>query len=108
MVHPALEKFVSSLVDFEKKYPILFECLYAVLGATVSNSRLCEQIHGMMRYVLNPAIGMDQADHHHQYTTHTAYGMCEARRILIDGSGKGQNKKKKAVKHSKQSHRRLC
>ena len=57
---------VSSIVDFQANYPILFECLYAVFGDMMSNSRLCEQIHGMMRHSLNPGIGMDQADHHRQ------------------------------------------
>ena len=54
----------------------------------MSNSRLCEQIHGMMRHSLNPGIGMDQADHHRQYISTTGFEMCEERRKLCDGSDK--------------------
>ena len=97
------DKYVSSLVEFGKKYPVLFESSYAVFGATMSNSRLCELIHGMMRHGLNPNpnIGMDEADHHRQYSSSTNLEMNEARRVLGDASEKSREEQKKAVKHSK-------
>lgn len=69
----------QSLGHFQITYPVFFECLYSKFGTMMSNSRLCEQVHGMMRHSLNPGIGMDQADHHCQYSTNTGYKMCEAR-----------------------------
>ena len=95
------DKYVSSLVQFENKHPVLFECLYAVFGAMMSNSRLCEQIHGMMRHGLNPNIGMDEADHHRQYSSSTNFDMNEARRRIGDASGNAREVQKKAVKHSR-------
>ena len=41
----------APLLKFKHEYPILFDCLQAVFGLMMSNSRLCEQIHGMMRAV---------------------------------------------------------
>ena len=55
----------------------------------------------MMRHSLNPAIGMDQADHHRQYTTTTGYEMNEERQLLGDDSGKTKRELKKAIKHSR-------
>ena len=40
----------------------------------------------MMRHGLNPNIGMDEADHHRQYSSSTNYEMNEARRLLGDAS----------------------
>ena len=94
------DKYVSTLVEFEQNYPVLFESLYSVFGAMMSNSRLCEQIHGMMRHGLNPNIGMDEADHHRQYSSSTNFEMNEARRALGDASGISREKQKRAVKHS--------
>ena len=34
------------LVTFRRDFPILFECIDAVFGLMMSNSRLCKQIHG--------------------------------------------------------------
>ena len=36
------------LLVFKNKSPVLFEGLEAVFGIMMSNSRLCEQIHGMI------------------------------------------------------------
>jgi len=55
------------LTQFKQKYPILFECLEAVFGAMMSNSRLCEQVHGMMRHGLRALVGMEQSDHQRAY-----------------------------------------
>ena len=52
----------SPLLTFKELYPVLFEGLQAVFGLMMSNSRLCEQIHGMLRFGLSSSIGMDQAD----------------------------------------------
>ena len=98
---PPTDKYVSSLVEFKKKHPVLFECLYAVFWAMMSNSRLCKQIHGMMRHGLNPNIGMDEANHHRQCSSSTNYEMNEARRVLGDASGKSREEQKNAVKRSK-------
>ena len=66
----------------------------------MSNSRLCEQIHGMMRFGLRSAIGMDQADHHRMYNTGTNYGMNEERRRMLSDSDAYRKKNKTAAKHS--------
>ena len=66
----------------------------------MSNSCLCEQIHGMMRFGLRSAIGMDQADHHRMYNTGTNYGMNEERRRMLSDSDAYQKKNKTAAKHS--------
>ena len=92
---------VSPLTVFEGEYPLLFECLYAVFGVMMSNSRLCEQIHGMMRHSLKSEIGMDQADHQRQYASQTDHGMREARQLVGDGYGKSRDEQKKARKHQK-------
>ena len=88
-------------VIFQQKYPVLFECLYAVFGAMMSNSRLAEQIHGMMRASLRSQIGMDQADHQRQHAAHTDYSMREERRAIGDGSSGSRDERKKARKHDK-------
>jgi len=66
-------------------YPLLFECLEAVFGSMMSNSWLCEQVHGMMRHRLRSAIGIMQANHQGIYATRIDYGMKEEQhRLLID------------------------
>ncbi len=106
----ALNEGVSPLSQFAGEYPMLFECLYAVFGPMMSNSRLCEQIHGMMRHGLNPSIGMAQADHHRQYTAGIDYRMREERRLMGDGSGGDRENRKKALRHdkSKTQQEMLC
>ena len=101
---------IAPLTVFEGKYPVLFECLYAVFGAMMSNSRLCEQIHGMMRHSLTPGIGMDQADHQRQYSAMTGFKMREERRLLGDGTSESREKRKKALHHdkTKEQQRHLC
>ena len=63
------------LLVFKNKFPVLFEGLEAVFGMMMSNSRLCEQMHGMMRFGLSSAIGMDQADTQQMYATGPDYEM---------------------------------
>jgi hypothetical protein len=92
---------VIYIVTFATDYPVLFECLYAVFGAMMSNSRLAEQIHGMMRSNLRGQVGMDQADHHRQFSAHQEYKMRRARREIADESGERRDKRKKALQHDK-------
>jgi hypothetical protein len=46
----------APLLHFKTKYEILFDCLEAVFGCMMSNSRLCEQTHGMMRHGLRTSV----------------------------------------------------
>ena len=66
----------------------------------MSISGLCEEIHRMMRHGLNPHIGMDDADHHRQYSSSTCYKMNEASQLIGDGSEKCCKEEKKAITHS--------
>ena len=52
----------APLLKFKHEHPVLFECLHAVFGLMMSNSRLCEQIHGTMRASLQTGTDMDEAD----------------------------------------------
>ena len=69
------------LLQFKQKYPILFECLEAIFGAMMSNSQLCEQIHGMMHHGLCALVGMEQSDHQRAYNISTGYKMNEECRL---------------------------
>ena len=60
---------------FKVSYKVLFECLNAVFGLMMSNSRLCEQIHGMMRHGLRSQQGMAQVDAQNTYATTHSYKM---------------------------------
>ena len=42
----------GALIEFKIDYPVLFDCLYSVFKTMLTNSCLCEQIHGMMRHGL--------------------------------------------------------
>ena len=64
------------------------------------NSRLCEQIHGMMRNGLRSAIGIMQADRQRMYSTGISYGLKEEWRILLTGTEEYHHQKKRAAKHS--------
>ena len=86
------------LVTFRKEFPILFECIEAVFGLMMSNSRLCEQIHGMMRKVLRLGTGQEEADKHRAYSTGTDFEMKEERRAMVPG--KKNVKRRKAKRHS--------
>jgi len=73
----------ASLLIFKSKYSILFECLDAVFGTMMSNSRLCEQIHGMMQHGLRSSVGIQQADHQRMFSTMIDYPMKEERRNMV-------------------------
>ncbi|KAL7526339.1 hypothetical protein ACHAWF_002898 [Thalassiosira exigua] len=98
---PPESQHYSPLAVFAEEYPVLFECLYAVFGCMMSNSRLCEQVHGMMRHGLSAGIGLDQADHHRQFSTNHDYIMREERRTMAIGGEKERGVRKKAPKHLK-------
>ena len=94
----------KGLLVFKDDFPVLFECLHAVFGLMMSNSRLCEQIHGMMRHSLKSSgPGMDQIDATLFYATGTDYVMRRERRDLLSGRQEGQppKKKLKSLDHNK-------
>ena len=74
----------SGIINFKNEYPVLFDALYAVFRLLPSNSRLCEQIHGMLRHSFKCEIGMDQADAQYSYNVNTEYHFREVRRALIN------------------------
>jgi hypothetical protein len=96
----------DDILIFKDEYPILFECLHSAFGMMPSNSRLCEQIHGMMRQRHRKGIGMDQDDSQQVYVTGTCYEMREQRRrgesINRDGGKRPAKKQqKKSRDHNK-------
>ena len=72
----------AHLNKFKFNYPVLFDFLYSVIGTMLSNSLLCEKIHGMMWYGLQYQIGMEQADHQQIYNSGENYEMNEERRNM--------------------------
>eukprot|EP00956_Cyclotella_meneghiniana_P026852 scaffold59070_cov82-Cyclotella_meneghiniana.AAC.2 len=93
----------APLLLFLKSYPTLFECLHAVFGLMMSNSRLCEQVHGMMRQRLRKDIGMDQADAQMGYLTRDSYELREERRnqSSTESNEPPAKRRKKARDHNK-------
>ncbi len=91
----------APLIEFKTNYPVLYDCLYSVFGTMLSNSRLCEQVHGMMRHSLRKEIGMTQADHQRIYNSGIDHEMKEARRMLATNANIFRNKHKKAAVHSR-------
>ncbi|KAL7537286.1 LOW QUALITY PROTEIN: hypothetical protein ACHAXR_010421 [Thalassiosira sp. AJA248-18] len=83
---------VSPLTIFQGEYPILFECLYAVVGTMMPNSRLCAWDDETWSQIKRTT---------KQYASNIAYSMAEERRMLDEGSGKTREEKKKANKHQK-------
>ena len=86
------------LKRFQSKYPILLECLHSVFGLMMSNSRLCEQVHGMMRHGLRASIGMEQADAQRSYATSIDHEMKQQRRAM---SNDNREKRRKGIDHDK-------
>jgi hypothetical protein len=79
----------SPLLEFKGKYMVLFECLNAVFGLMMSNSRLYAQIHGMMRHGLRSGLGMDQVKAQQSCSTSTDYEMKqECREMVLEEDGK--------------------
>jgi hypothetical protein len=74
------------LLAFKADYKVLFECLHCVFGLMIPNSRLCKQIHGMMRHGLCSGTGMDEGDAQQSYATSTDYDMKQERRQMIHDS----------------------
>ena len=87
--------------QFKTKYPKLFDCLYSVFGNMLSNSRLCEQIHGMMWHALRKEIGIDEVDQQRIYMSGIAHKMNEERQNMISATIEHRDKHKTAVKHSR-------
>jgi hypothetical protein len=69
----------SPLVNFKESHPKLYEFLNTAFGMIMSNSHLCEQIHGMIRARLRKDIGMEQADHMLSHLTGLSYELREER-----------------------------
>jgi len=96
-----LSKKKAHLLLFKETYPILFECLEAVFGMMMSNSRLCVQIHGIMRFGLARSIGMDQTDAIQTYATSRDFEMKYERRCMaLDAMEDCPHKKFQAVKYN--------
>ena len=64
----------------------------------MSNSRLCEQVHGMMRHGLRASIGMEQADAQRSYATSIDHEMKQQRRAM---SNDNREKRRKGIDHDK-------
>ena len=80
---------------------ILFDCLQAVYGLMMSNSRLCEQIHGMMRASLQSGTGMDEADACRSFASGLGYHLKQERRDLASESVGPPKKKCRPVKNNR-------
>ena len=91
----------SVFTFFIRTYPVLCEGLESVFGMMMSNSRLCEQIHGMMCFGLSSTIGMDQSDAIQTYATGTDFDMKRERRETAKSTLPEPPKKKyRQVKHN--------
>jgi hypothetical protein len=67
----------------------------------MSNSRLCEQTHGMMRHGLRTSVGMEQADKQRAYNMSTGYKLNEQqRKLVLNSKGELHERAKKSAKHS--------
>ena len=81
---------------------------YAVFGLLPSNSRLCEQVHGMLCQSLSSDIGMDQSDAQFSYKVNTEYMFRQERRELVNTSnnkeGNDEKRKTKVSKHGQQMY----
>ena len=97
----AIIKKNPPLIHFQQMYPVLFECLHAVFGLMMSNSRLCEQLHGVMQHNLRSGTGMDEVDARQTYCTGRRYEMRQERRNMVSSSTERPTKKFCGVKHSK-------
>ncbi|KAL7498156.1 hypothetical protein ACHAWT_009680, partial [Skeletonema menzelii] len=89
----------APILTFKEEYPTLFECLEAVFGMMMSNSRLCEQMHGALRYGLRIEQGMDEVDARRDYEVVFGYLFKQERREK-DLSGRGAKRQKVSHKHN--------
>ncbi|EJK52059.1 hypothetical protein THAOC_28715 [Thalassiosira oceanica] len=90
----------APLLKFKTEYPVLFDCMYSVFGTMLSNSRLCEQIHGMNRHALRSQLGEEQTDQQRIYSSGIDHQLKEERRNMNESSSRFKSKNKKAAKHS--------
>jgi hypothetical protein len=72
----------TPLLLFKHEYGILFDCLHALFGFMMSNSRLCEQSHGMMRHSLWSGTGIDEGDVHRSFATDISYSPKRERQAM--------------------------
>lgn len=102
----------SPLVSFKAACPVLYECLESVFGLMMSNSRLCEQIHGMLRHALRDGTGMDEVDDRQSYSVGPNYNMRQERREMVSsgesssggvGARVASSSKKRKTKPNKHS-----
>jgi len=70
----------APILTFKAEYPILFEKIEAVFGMMMSNSRLCEQLHGSHRHGLRVGTGMDAVDAQKDYEVIYGYMFKQERR----------------------------
>ena len=89
------------MLKFKHEYLILFDCLHAVFGFMMSNNRLCEQIHGMMRASLRSGTGMDEADARRSFASGLGYHLKQERRDLASESLGPPKKKYRPVKDNR-------
>ena len=71
------------MLKFKDEYSVLFEYLHVVFGLMMSNRRLCEQIHGMMRATLRSGTYMDEADARRSFASGLDYSLKQERRDLV-------------------------
>ncbi len=96
-----LKKDQAPLLAFKDEYKILFECLHAAFGLMMSNSRLCEQIHGMMRHGLRSQQGMDHVDAQNTYSVRHDYRMRQERiKSRMDSLPSQPSKKRRTIDHN--------
>ena len=92
----------APLAASKADFPILFECLHAVLGLMMSHSCLCELIHGMMRHGLHSGTGMDQVDAQRAHMISTEYELREGRqKLLLWNDDERPEKQMKSIEHNK-------
>ena len=63
----------DSLLDFCKKFPILFEALEAKFALMPSSTRIVKQKHGQLRECLRDCVGQAYTDAEQQYITNMEY-----------------------------------
>jgi len=76
----------EGLVPFKSKYPVIYEFLDCTFGGMMSNTRLAEQVHGMLRWYLNDSQSIEYTDCLHQYRIDSNYQFQEDRRDVKNAS----------------------
>ena len=84
-----------------QKLSVSLENSQAVFGLMMSNSRLCKQIHGMMRASLRSGTGMDEADARRSFASDLGYHLKQERRDLVSEPLGPPKKKYRPVKDNR-------